>query len=293
MESLFRHTGVNEERVDWARGEMARQLHGEFDAFVEQAAQDTTRVPGYEKIHVDQIRPNTRRSFQSILAIFEGADYSRFGDVLRVVADLRARQGVDPRALFNVVDFTEVCIGKIAAACLQGLEERVLGAIIGRRICDGGRQVVADAFQQAHRVARAELEHLAGQFSAPILPALPGVLVLPIVGAISAARAQQIVDALLAGVTRHGAHTAILDITGITDADATLPAHLQRASAAVRLLGARLVLAGVSPHVAQVLVDHMGRLRRGEVHATLADALVAASTRVASPDHPWPAARRP
>lgn len=283
METLFHITGVSEERIDWARGVMARQLRDNLDAVVDKAAHDTTRVPGYEQIPIDRIRPNTRRSMDAILDVLAGADYLSFGATLRATADQRARQGVDPRALFKIVDLTEQIIASVAAACLQGLEELVLGMIIGRRICDSGRQVITDAFRQSHLEARAELDRLANQFSAPILPALPGVLVLPIVGAISPARAQQIVDALLAGVSAHTAHTAILDLTGITDADATLALHLRRATDAVRLLGARLVLAGISPHVARILVDHADAPRRREVHATLADALVAATSGPSGP----------
>ena len=283
MNTLFHIAGVSEPRIDWARGVMARHMRRDLDAIIEQAAHDTTRIPGYEHIHVDRIRPNTRKSMQAILEVLGGADYEVFGAALQSAATQRARQGVDPRALFTIVDFTERIITTIATACLQGLEEHVLGVIIGRRICDGGRQVVAEAFRQAHLEARADLDRLAGQFSAPILPALPGVLVLPIVGAISQLRAQQIVDALLAGVVTHAAHTAILDLTGITDADADLASHLRRATDAVRLLGARLVLAGISPHVARILVDHADGPRRRAVHATLADALMAASATPSTP----------
>ncbi len=291
MESLYFIAGTDEASIDTARAAMGRHFRGVFEPFVEQAAIDTTKLPGYESVKLEQIRPNTRRSMTAILATLEGAAWHTFGAALQHVATMRARQGVEPRALFAVLDFTEVLINRIAVGSLSGPEAQVLGVIIARRICDSGRQIVVDAFQAAHLEARKELEHLAGQFSAPILPALPGVLVLPIVGAISAARGQQIVDALLAGIGHHDAHTAILDITGITDADATLPTHLQRATSAVRLLGARLVLAGVRPQVASMLAEHAGGLRGVEVHATLADALVAAAP--ATGGRPWRAARRP
>jgi len=255
---------------------MGRQLRREFEDFTERAVMSTVNLPGYEHVPADQVRPNTRRAMQAILATLEGADYDGFAATLRDIAYLRATQGMRPQALFAVLMLTEDSVGEMAANCLSGTDELVLGAIIARRICDAGRQVILDGFQQAHLEAREAIDRLARQFSAPILPALPGVLVLPIVGAISAARAQQIVDALLAGIARHGAHTAILDITGITDVDATLPAHLQRATSAVRMLGAQVVLAGVSPTVARIIVEAAGGLRGVKVRSTLAAALQAA-----------------
>ncbi len=289
MESLFRHAGINEERIDWARARMGRRFRDDFEAYTEEVATGTMRIPGYDLLHIDQVRPNTRRAMQAILATLEGADYDGFGATLQEVAYLRARQGLQPQALFGVAALTEDLVGRLAVQCLEGTAELMLGAIIARRICDGGREVIIAGFQQAHTEARSDIERMARQFSAPILPALPGVLVLPIVGAISAARAQQILDALLAGIDHHGAHTVILDVTGITDVDATLPAHLQRTTSAARLLGARLVLAGVSATVAGKLVEGAGGLLDVTVHSTLAAALLAASTVSASA---WRADRR-
>lgn len=293
MESLFRNVGFGEDRIEWARATMGRQFRREFEAFTERAAQETVKLPGYEQVPVDQVRPNTRRAMQAILATLEGADYDGFAATLRDIAYIRAKQGLRPQALFSVLMLTEDSVGGVAASCLNGTDELVLGAIIARRICDAGRQVILDGFQQAHIEARDAAERLARQFSAPILPALPGVLVLPIVGAISAARAQQIVDALLAGIDRHGAHTAILDITGISDVDATLPAHLQRATSAARLLGARVVLAGVSPTVARLIIEDSGELRGVKVRSTLAAALQAALKVTPAAADPSPAPRRP
>jgi anti-anti-sigma regulatory factor len=293
LDSLVRIAGASEERIEWARATMGRQLRGELDAFIEQAAVDTMVLPGYEQLHVDQVRPNTRKSIHALLAVLEGADVHVFGDVLRDVALLRARQGLQPRALFGICTFSEGLVNLIASRCLRGVEELLLGAIIARRICDGAREVVSDAFQTAHLETREAVERLARQFSAPILPALPGVLVLPIVGAIAPTRARQIVDALLDGIQRHGAHTVILDITGLTDPDADLPVHLQRATSTARLLGARVVLAGVSPSVARILVEDAGGMQGAGIHATLASALMAASRQARAPADAWRVVRRP
>jgi anti-anti-sigma regulatory factor len=148
-------------------------------------------------------------------------------------------------------------------------------AIVARRIAESAREVIIDGFQAAHGETRAAVDRLASQFSAPILPALPGVLVLPI---ITPARADQIVDALLRGIDRYAAKTAILDITGITDVDAALPSHLQRAIATARLVGARVVLVGINPAIAGALVESRMDVRDINVLPTLAAALLAAST---------------
>lgn len=276
MESLFRGAGVDDARIEWARARLAVAVRAELDALVELAAAETVQVPGYEHVKVDDIRPNTRRGMQAIIATLEGGAWDGLGAVLRDVAYARASQGLQPSALFRLLDQTERQIGDIAARCLHGCDELAPAAIVARRICDAGREVIVEAFQRAHLESREAVTRLARQFSAPVLPALPGVLVLPIVGAIGAARAQQIVDVLLTAIAEHAAHTAIVDMTGLTAADEALPAHLHRVTSSARLLGARVVLAGISPTVARVLVDDARGLPGAKIHATLADALVAA-----------------
>lgn len=293
MESLFRGVGIGEERIGRVRAAMGRQLDGELETFTERLAHDTMKIPGYEHLHVDQVRPNTRRAMQAVLTTLEGADYGTLGLTLREIAYIRARQSFRPQTLFDVVDLTENAVGELATRCLTGNEGLMAAAIVARRICDGARGVILGAFSQAHQEAQEQVERLARQFSAPILPALPGVLVLPIVGAISATRAQQIVDALLAGINTHGARTAILDITGLSDADSTLPAHLKRATMTARLLGAEVVLAGVSATVARILAEDAGGLRGVTVHSTLATALVAAANATPAAAGSWRASRRP
>lgn len=91
--------------------------------------------------------------------------------------------------------------------------------------------------------------------STPLVPLAEGVLAMPIMGTIDDIRAQEILEALLEGISRQGARTAILDITGVRVVDTRVANALVSAARAARLLGARVVLTGISPSVAQTLVE--------------------------------------
>jgi anti-anti-sigma factor len=93
--------------------------------------------------------------------------------------------------------------------------------------------------------------------SSPLCPLTDDVLLMPLVGAIDAERADLILRTLLEGVANQGARIAILDITGVPEMDAQVAAALLRAAQAVRLLGAQLVLTGISTEMARALV-HLG-----------------------------------
>jgi len=110
----------------------------------------------------------------------------------------------------------------------------------------------------------------------PLIPLAAGLIAMPIVGTIDSARAQQILETLLGGISAQRARTAIMDITGVKLVDAAVADGLLRAARAARLLGAEVILTGVSPEVARVLADlsiDMGglvtcsTLERGIAHA--------------------------
>lgn len=88
----------------------------------------------------------------------------------------------------------------------------------------------------------------------PVIPLADDVIAMPLIGEIDPARAEQILDGLLAGVARARARVVILDITGVRRLDGPGAAALLRAAHAVKLLGAEAVLTGVRPAIAQTLV---------------------------------------
>jgi rsbT co-antagonist protein RsbR len=85
------------------------------------------------------------------------------------------------------------------------------------------------------------------QLSIPILQVWEGVIVVPLIGALDAARARALTEELLTAVSARGARHVILDLTGVAEFDASAATHLQTTIAAARLLGARCMLTGLSP----------------------------------------------
>jgi anti-anti-sigma regulatory factor/PAS domain-containing protein len=110
--------------------------------------------------------------------------------------------------------------------------------------------------------------------SLPLIPVLDGVLVLPLVGAFDLMRQQSFIEVLLTGITQERARLVLIDITGVPLIDTTGAQSLLRAVEAARLLGARCVLVGVRPEIAQALVS-LGIQLEVRTSATLQKALQA------------------
>lgn len=107
------------------------------------------------------------------------------------------------------------------------------------------------------------------QLSTPLIPISDDILVMPLIGTIDSRRAQQLTQTLLRGLANHQARAAILDITGVPIVDIEVAQGLLRAAQAAQLLGARVVLTGIRPEVAQTLVGLGVDLRGIVTYSTL------------------------
>jgi len=107
----------------------------------------------------------------------------------------------------------------------------------------------------------------------PVLRVAPGVLVVPLVGHYHAASVQVLMQDFLDAIQQQGAHVLVMDVTGLIDADMRVADYLSQTAAAARLVGARCVLAGVSPTLARILVESNAMLAGLETRATLEAAL--------------------
>jgi rsbT co-antagonist protein RsbR len=90
--------------------------------------------------------------------------------------------------------------------------------------------------------------------SNPIIEVWEGVLALPMIGVIDSQRASEMMDRLLGDVVRTGCRFAILDLTGVEVLDTSTADHVIKLVRAVELLGARAIITGIRPAVAQTMI---------------------------------------
>lgn len=92
------------------------------------------------------------------------------------------------------------------------------------------------------------------ELSASLIPVFDKVSVMPLVGTIDTERAKLIMENLLEGVVKHRAEVVLLDITGVPVVDTMVAHHIIQAADAVRLVGAKCMLVGIRPEIAQTIV---------------------------------------
>ncbi|AZB41383.1 STAS domain-containing protein [Bacillus sp. FJAT-42376] len=93
------------------------------------------------------------------------------------------------------------------------------------------------------------------ELSAPLIPVFEHITVMPLVGTIDTERAKRIMENLLDGVVKHRSQVVLIDITGVPVVDTMVAHHIIQASEAVRLVGAKCLLVGIRPEIAQTIVN--------------------------------------
>jgi rsbT co-antagonist protein RsbR len=107
--------------------------------------------------------------------------------------------------------------------------------------------------QERERVIRQQQEAIR-ELSTPVLQVRERLLILPIIGVIDPQRARQLTEQLLRGIRTNRAKVVVIDITGVAAMDLTVANNLVQTVEASRLLGATVIVTGLSPEIAQTLV---------------------------------------
>lgn len=92
------------------------------------------------------------------------------------------------------------------------------------------------------------------ELSTPVLQLRERLLILPIIGVIDTQRARQLTEALLRAIRANRAKVVVMDITGVPAVDSKVANHLVKTVDASRLMGATVIVTGLSAEVAKTVV---------------------------------------
>jgi rsbT co-antagonist protein RsbR len=113
--------------------------------------------------------------------------------------------------------------------------------------------VAVSFVEERERVIRQQQDAIR-ELSTPVLQVRERLLILPIIGVLDNQRATQLTDQLLQGIRKHRAKVVVIDITGVADVDTDVANHLVKTVDASRLMGASVIITGLSSDIARTLV---------------------------------------
>jgi predicted ATPase/GAF domain-containing protein len=116
-------------------------------------------------------------------------------------------------------------------------------------------------------------EDLIRALSSPIIQIWDDVLTIPVVGELDDVRSTEIMQSLLERISSTRSRYAIVDLTGVRDLDAATADRITRIVKAVKLLGAKAIITGIQPTVAQVMTSLEADLSDVATHRSLREGL--------------------
>ena len=114
--------------------------------------------------------------------------------------------------------------------------------------------IIVDAMMADREQTIRQQQDAIRELSTPTLQIRDRLLILPIIGLLDTQRAKQLTDSLLHAVRAHRARVVVMDITGVATVDSKVANHLIQTVEAAALMGASVIVTGVSAEVAQSLV---------------------------------------
>jgi len=123
--------------------------------------------------------------------------------------------------------------------------------------------IIVDAMMADREQTIRQQQDAIRELSTPTLQVRDQLLILPIIGLLDTQRAKQLTDSLLRAIRTHRARVVVMDITGVATVDSKVANHLIQTVEAAALMGASVIVTGVSAEVAQSLVTlgiNLGRI---------------------------------
>ena len=193
--------------------------------------------------------------YDNYVAVLETGAVEALQEYARDLSERIIPRGVETHEVLGIVLLLRDVLARSLFKKYQadfGMLNRVLDAYepAANRIAN---TVGVSFVQERERIIREQQEAIR-ELSTPVLQVRERLLILPIIGVIDPHRARQLTEQLLRGIRANRAKVVVIDITGVPSVDSTVANHLVQTVDASRLMGATVIVTGLSSEIAQTLV---------------------------------------
>jgi rsbT co-antagonist protein RsbR len=193
--------------------------------------------------------------YDNYVEVLETGSVQALQDYARSLSERIIPRGVETEEVLGIVLLLRDVLARSLFKKYQGdfdLLNRVLDAYepAANRIAN---TVGVSFVQERERIIRQQQEAIR-ELSTPVLQVRERLVILPIIGILDSQRARQVTEQLLSGIRTHRAKVVVIDITGVPEIDSTVANHLVQTVEASRLMGASVIITGLSSEIALTLV---------------------------------------
>jgi rsbT co-antagonist protein RsbR len=247
-----------------------------------------------QAVDEESLRLQSRQLLEEIRKLFasnlneswELALDSRSAVLLRTMSVQRAKQGFKPAdSVLYLIALKRVLLRGLLQDYVTE-NPATLGTLLAvvENLFDRLTLLVYETYIETRErlIAQQSLSLL--ELSTPVIRLWDRVLMVPLIGVVDTLRARQTTERLLDAIAKYEATVAILDVTGVPVLDTSVAGHIMKTIAAAQMLGARVVMTGISPEGAQTLVklgvNFSEVTTRATLRAGIAEALLLVGRRI-------------
>src|SRR2546421_5892408 len=203
----------------------------------------------------DEIFSEATSVYDNYVEVLETGSVEALQDYARNLSERIIPRGVETHEVLGIVLLLRDVLARSLFEKYQSdfdLLNRVLDAYepAANRIAN---TVGVSFVQERERIIRQQQEAIR-ELSTPVLQVRERLLILPIIGVLDGQRARQLTEQLLRAIRANRAKVVVIDITGVPAIDSTVANHLVQTVEASRLMGASVIITGLSSDIAQTLV---------------------------------------
>jgi rsbT co-antagonist protein RsbR len=236
-------------------GELVAHLRKNRTQLREEWARRITDAQLLTAMSQEEIFSEATTVYDNYVAVLETGSVEALQDYARNLSERIIPRGVETNEVVGIVLLLRDVLARSLFEKYQSdfdLLNRVLDAYepAANRIAN---TVAVSFVQERERIIRQQQEAIR-ELSTPVLQVRERLLILPIIGVIDSQRARQVTEQLLRGIRTNRAKVVVIDITGVPTIDSTVANHLVQTVEASRLMGASVIITGLSSEIAQTLV---------------------------------------
>jgi rsbT co-antagonist protein RsbR len=203
----------------------------------------------------EQMAEQNKRSMQLQRAALVDNDWSGYLTDLQAQGMGYAKGGVSFAAWFEIIAaYRDVIRHRVAALAREDAKRATRVTDGMNRMLDLAMSYIGEAYLATKEEIIRDQQEAIREISTPVLQVRDELLIIPVVGMVDTHRARLLTQGLLKAIRDRRAKGVVMDITGVPIVDSKVANHLAQACEAARLMGAVVVLTGISSEIAQTLV---------------------------------------
>ncbi|WP_028065859.1 STAS domain-containing protein [Solirubrobacter soli] len=244
-------TGQQEARDDLLR-ELVAHLRANRTDLRQEWARRISEARLLTALTEEEIFSEATSVYDNYVEVLETGSVEALQDYARNLSERIIPRGVETDEVLGIVLLLRDVLARSLFKKYPDDFNRVLDAYepAANRIAN---TVAINFVTERERIIRQQQEAIR-ELSTPVLQVRERLLILPIIGVLDGQRARQLTEQLLRGIRTNRARVVVIDITGVPAIDSTVANHLVQTVDASRLMGASVIITGLSSEIAQTLV---------------------------------------